>query len=167
MRNVFHESLSDAYGSEWYLEPNVISHLFQRRKISSALVDLAHSKRPLEAGRVVASLTFGFWTACLTAQYDETLWRKGGLAKAFQNSGLKPSRKEVNGKLTPIRQIRNRIAHHEPILYFNLPKHHRNIVELTEWLSPVAADWSRAHCTFRACYCEEFAKTMTNPKDRR
>ncbi len=48
----------------------------------------------------------------------------------------------------PIRTLRNRVAHHEPILQWNLLKHHDNIMQITEWLSPAAADWSRRHSRF-------------------
>jgi hypothetical protein len=42
--------------------------------------------------------------------------------------GEKPKRGRVNAMLDPIRKLRNRVAHHEPILYFNLPKHDANMV---------------------------------------
>jgi hypothetical protein len=41
----------------------------------------------------------------------------------------------------PIRMLRNRIAHHEPVIDWDLSKHYRNIIELSGWLCPSAADW--------------------------
>ncbi|PNE09850.1 MAG: hypothetical protein CR217_17735 [Beijerinckiaceae bacterium] len=49
----------------------------------------------------------------------------------------------------------NRIAHHEPILEWNLPKHYRNIALLTKWLSPAAAAWCVTHCRFDGIYPAE------------
>ena len=37
----------------------------------------------------------------------------------------------------------------------NLPKHYRNMVQLTEWLSPIAAAWCQTHCRFSAVYPAE------------
>lgn len=167
LRNRFHECLSAAYGPWWFDRGDVIWELFQRRRIADAQVDLVREGKELTPGRVIASLMFGFWTGCLTAPYDEALWRKGGLGKAFTATGEKPSRRVVNSMLNPIRQIRNRVAHHEPILYYNLPNHHANIVALTRWLSPAIANWTEDHSTFAEAYDQDFARRLLNPRDRR
>jgi hypothetical protein len=166
LRNRFHHQLSEAYGEDWYDQHGVITQLFQRQKILSAQVDLAASQKQLTPGRIVASLTFGFWTSCLSFTYDDSLWRRGGLSKAFMAGGEKPNRKSVNRVLTPIRQLRNRIAHHEPILYFDLPKHHRNILMVTHWLMPIAAEWAAAHSTFASTYYRTIAAQMLKPAAR-
>lgn len=166
LRNRFHHHLSEAYGESWYDRHGVITHAFQRYKIAEAQLELARERRPLEPGRVIAGLTFGFWTACLSGSYDERLWRKGGLAKAFTAGGEKPKRGKVNDLLNPIRKLRNRIAHHEPILYWNLPKHHANIMLLTRWLVPIAADWCEAHSTFEEVFDPDLAKMMLKPSQR-
>lgn len=44
-----------------------------------------------------------------------------------------------------VQMIRTRIARHEPILNWNLCKRYGDIVAMTEWLSPPAAAWCRAH----------------------
>jgi hypothetical protein len=48
-------------------------------------------------------------------------------------------RKDFSGPLTPIRILRNRIAHREPILAWNLARHHAAMRRLIQWLSPGAA----------------------------
>src|ERR1019366_4866410 len=80
------------------------------------------------------------------SSYEE-LWRKQ-LYRIAQRPGKPLRRKDFSTALTPIRLLRNRIAHHEPILEWNLPKHYRNMVHLTKWLSPSAAAWCIAHCRF-------------------
>jgi len=166
LRNRFHHHLSEAYGECWFDRHGVITHAFQRHKISESQLELAREKRPLEPGRIIAGLTFGFWTTCLSGPYDESLWRKGGLSKAFTASGEKPKRGKVNALLNPIRRLRNRIAHHEPILYWDLPKHYANMLLLTRWLVPVAADWCEAHSNFPAAFDPDFAKEMLKPAQR-
>lgn len=165
MRNRFHHHLTQAYGPEWYCHHGIITQIFQRMKIRDALLELASNKKPLEPGRVVASLTFGFWPACLSATYDNTLWRRGGLSTAFMAGGEKPKRSAVNRMLTPLRKLRNRIAHHEPILYYDLPKHHKNILALTNWLMPVSAEWCEAQSSFAQTYDEDLARLMKNPNN--
>lgn len=166
VRNAFHSSLSETYGDWWFNEGGVITHLFQRKRISDAQVDLAKDGKDITPGRVVASLMFGFWTGCLAGPYENGLWRKGGLARAFQNGGEKPSRNKVNGMMGPIRLIRNRAAHHEPLLYYNLPKHHENALKLISWLCPATAEWATARSTFDSVYNEEMARKLLKPADR-
>lgn len=166
LRNRLHHHLTVAYGECWYERGGVITHVFQRRKISEALVGLAMEKKSIKPGRVIASLMLGFWTACLSHPYDDTLWRRGGLSKAFMATGEKPPRKAVNRMLMPIRKLRNRIAHHEPVLYFDLPKHHANIFQLTRWLYPAAADWGEAESNFADVYDESLARCMLKPAAR-
>lgn len=167
LRNRFHQGLSDAYGEWWFNRGDVVWQSFQRRRIGEAQVDLALEKKQITPGRVIASLMFGFWTACLAAPYEDVIWRRGGIAKAFQAGGQKPTRNAVNKMLSPIRKIRNRIAHHEPILYYDLPKHHRNMVELTSWLSPEIADWAELASTFPTIYEERLARKLLKPADRK
>ncbi|MFN4097391.1 MAG: hypothetical protein ACK4GG_11545 [Sphingomonas sp.] len=166
LRNSFHAALTDAYGQWWFDRGDVIWELFQRRRLAEAHLDLVQNKKLLTPGRVVASLTFGFWTACLANPYDDVLWRRGGLGKTFAAGGAKPKRSHVNRKLNPLRQIRNRIAHHEPILHFDLPKHHANIVEILGWLNPAVSDWAAAQSPFHNAYDVEAAAKMIAARDR-
>ena len=166
LRNKFHDSLTAAYGEWWFDRPDVIWGLSQIRKIADAKLNLVKDKKALEPGRVIASLTFGFWTSCLTGPYDRAHWQLGGLEMAFREGGEKPKRGTINGMLTPLRHLRNRVAHHEPILYFNLPKHHANIITLVRWLCPTSADWAEATSTFHEAYDEALARTLLAPKDR-
>jgi hypothetical protein len=57
-------------------------------------------------------------------------------------------RKDFSGPLATIRILRNRIAHHEPIIEWDLPKHPSKITELTGWFCPAAAEWCAAHSRF-------------------
>ncbi|MDQ0304497.1 transposase InsO family protein [Ancylobacter polymorphus] len=93
-------------------------------------------------GRVVAALTFGYWTAMVGREYED-LWQRTLKDIARQEGGKGLTRKHFSKPLAPVRTLRNRIAHHEPILYLDLPKHYYSLLQLTHWLSPVAAQWCR------------------------
>ena len=69
----------------------------------------------------------------------ETLWRASLNAIAATPAGGRLSRKQLSRRLTPIRLLRNRVAHHEPILHWDLRKHHLAMPEVTHWLSPPSA----------------------------
>jgi len=110
--------------------------------VAEALNDLTREGKEPTPGRVVAALTFSFWTAMLSPAY-ETLWQQDlhRVARRADGAGLR--RKDLSSPLTPIRVLRNRVAHHEPILGWNLQKHHEAILRIIEWLSPAAAAWCR------------------------
>jgi hypothetical protein len=57
-----------------------------------------------------------------------TLWRKA-LHRCFPHAPKPPKRSAINSTLTPIRMLRNRIAHQEPILSLNLAKHYGKAID--------------------------------------
>jgi len=65
-------------------------------------------------GKVIAEITMHFWKRIYGPDYDQTLWRTS-LKKTFPNKSLK--RADVANNLEIIYQNRNRLAHHEPVLY--------------------------------------------------
>jgi hypothetical protein len=86
--------------------------------------------------KVVAELTFGFWTGLFKPAYHSNLWNAHRvlLREVFPN-GRKLSPKKVYLLLTIIRQLRNRIAHYEPI--FDRPTLHNEyalIREALQWM---------------------------------
>jgi hypothetical protein len=66
----------------------------------------------------------------------------------------------------PIRTLRNRIAHHEPIIAWDLPKHYRRMIEMTGWLCPAAADWCEAHSRFLEAYPREGIILCSDDRER-
>lgn len=122
--------------------------------LARARHDLRDAHKAASADAVVAALTFGFWTAMLGREYED-LWQQVlyRIARRSDDKGLR--RKDFTKPLGPIRLLRNRIAHHEPILHWDLPKHHTAMLELTGWLSPVAAAWCRATSSFPDVFPKE------------
>ncbi len=91
--------------------------------------------------------------------------RRGGLSAALAAGGEKPKRNSVNRQLTPIRLLRNRIAHHEPILHLNLPRHRQSALDLTNACAPALAEWTKAHCAFDRTYDAALAQTFLTRAD--
>lgn len=153
LRNRIHQVMSKAHGETWFDMPEHQLNPTQRDMLAKARQDLADQKKDDTPSRVVAAVTFGFWTAILGKEY-ENLWQKTLNAIARREDGKGLRRKDFTRSLGAIRMLRNRLAHHETVLYWNLPKHYASILQLTAWLSPVAADWSKDHCRFERIYPE-------------
>lgn len=153
LRNNFHSALTARFGQDWYDQLGVIKTVNQRQKINEAKIRLVNNKKPIEPARLVASLTFGFWTTCIGAEYNDDLWVKA-IHRPFKES-QELTRKGLNRDLTQLRNLRNRIAHHEPILSWNLNKHYKNGTKIIKALSPDAMQWVETHCTFSSVYDAE------------
>ena len=68
----------------------------------------------VSTGKVVAELTLYFWKRLYGPEYDQTLWRPT-LKRTFPNKKIK--RADIATNLEKIYQVRNRLAHHEPVLH--------------------------------------------------
>jgi hypothetical protein len=154
LRNRIHGVMTAAHHDRWFEDDRFLMAGNQQSQLFKAIEDLASDKRELTAGRMVAALTFSFWTAMLSPIYD-ALWQTTLHKIARRQDGKGLRRKDFSRPLAQIRTLRNRVAHHEPIIYWNLPKHYEAIIQLTEWLSPSAANWSRTHSRFVDAYPAE------------
>ena len=155
-------------GGPWFDRPEFQQGDRQAEQLAKAKGDLAQDSKSLDPGRIVAALTFGYWTAFFGKDY-ENLWQQGLHRVASRANGKGLQRKDFAKPLVPLRMLRNRIAHHEPILHWDLPKHHDRILELTEWLAPAGARWSRQHSRFEAVYPAagiELAPAATGRRER-
>ena len=148
LRNRFHVILSQYFGEAWY-ENETIIYGNLKNKLQKAKEDLTAEEREHTAGRIIAVLTFGFWTGLLSPAH-ENLWRSALYTAFKKEDGTGFARKDITRLITPIRVLRNRIAHHEPILYWDLRKHYEGILTLTRSISPDAAVWSEHHSRFLA-----------------
>jgi Abi-like protein len=154
LRNRIHAVMTEAHHENWFREPGVLLGEWQIAQVAKAIQDIEKARKEAVAGRIVAELTFSFWTGMFGADY-EILWQKTlyKIAAPTAPKGLR--RKSFSGPLAPIRTLRNRIAHHEPILMWNLGTHHARILELVEWLSLAAALWCREQDRFTQVYPTE------------
>ncbi|EOT1929468.1 CAAX protease [Serratia marcescens] len=89
------------------------------RKVAKRIRDAG--KLPT-AERVISGLDFGFWTNFLTQHYDEPrhrslLWPHL-LADVFPGAPAGTPRHAIEKKFSRIRELRNRLAHHEAIWKF-------------------------------------------------
>lgn len=74
---------------------------------------------PVGTGQIVAQLTLYFWKRLLSAEYEQTLWKRS-LKTVFPNKTVE--RTDVSDALEVIYQARNRVAHHEPVYDARLDK---------------------------------------------
>ncbi len=96
---------------------------------------------------MIAELTFGFWIQLTDRKFEHVLWTPA-LHKAFAPRKA-PKRAVFNQLLEQLRQLRNRIAHHEPIFHLNLSTAHQNVRAACTLLCARTADLMDGTSAFR------------------
>ena len=151
LRNTINECLHTEYGKRWFEHAVFIDVLDHERMndIEVALKRLRNRIEEFNCDDVVATLSFGFWAYLLQPRYFQPIWRKYlRTAFAFLPNGR--AHKSVHLRAGEILDLRNRVAHHEPLIDRDLSKEHTNIIEFIRWISPEKAEWVRAHSFVQA-----------------
>lgn len=131
VRNALNGALTVLHGADWYTKEFGLDDRC-RSQLAQAWDRL--SKQQRTPGRVVARMTLGFWVNLLDAggsigrppqQWKadyETLWRSG-LSGAFRGGSLEAAttderftRSWTHSLASEVLAVRNRAAHHEPML---------------------------------------------------
>lgn len=106
-------------------------------------------KTTVTVNDVVAGLDFGFWTTMLDSRFEQTLWRTI-LYHAFPHyakiTGNPLERKSVEKRFNALRDLRNRVMHHEPLFHRTLPQDFADISEAISWMYDDVASWVDHHC---------------------
>ncbi len=151
LRNKIHRSLSVAFGACWYDAQGLGMRHVQQEHVDRAKRALGFQGKPLEPDRLVAELSFGFWVGLFGPKYETHLWRPH-FRKLLVNSPTPFLRKQAHAALDQIRLLRNRVAHHEPILHRRLAEEHQLILESIGWLCATTAAWVAHHSRFQSVY---------------
>ncbi len=105
------------------------------KQVITAVERVGKGKR-ITRGRVIAALSFGFWSGLFGGQYEE-LWRQQ-LRHAFPGA---KERKDLSSRLEALRRFRNRLAHHDSILSQPVDERHDQMIEIVGFVDAAAADW--------------------------
>jgi hypothetical protein len=120
LRNRLNKAIMQIYGKEWMLHPTSKLHMDEGNlaKLEVAKLHHQHEKRCQPThDDLVARMTFGFWANFFHKRYDPVLWQR----KHFTATVLphierdQRSRQLIKPQLQLIKELRNRVAHHEPI----------------------------------------------------
>ena len=128
---------------EWYRSHD----LFTQRGV--ALINAARrratrSGQPERHGKVIAELNFGFWRFLCAKTYLTSLWVPA-LARAFPHHHRAPNpravRADVDDRMERLHNLRNRIAHHEPIHKRDLARDWQALVDIAGWMCQDSREW--------------------------
>ena len=143
-RNGMHRALTREFDTENWFQ-GIWLHKREQRSIEKVITELQNrdGEQPINPDKVVAELTFGFWCSLCDTRYEhkQILW-----PKLLRHPPLKQlpkrqrQRKQLSRAVNRLRQLRNRVFHHEPIWHWkDLLQRHTDAIELLQWFNPEAA----------------------------
>lgn len=122
----------------WYDSPIARLTAWQKLMASEAKKSLLKFCKPITPSRMVAELTLGFWTSFFNKAHA-----RSGLGSYLSKTAFPcaPSFEQYQAKLDKrwqeIRNLRNRVFHHERILHWNdLEARHESVMRIIAWMSP-------------------------------
>ncbi len=151
LRNKIHERFATQLGACWYDVAAMRLQHVQQDQVLRAKQSLKQQGKPLDPPRIVAELHFGFWVGLFGPRYETHLWRPH-LRRLFVNAPRAFLRKDAHRVLNEVRFLRNRIAHHEPILQAPLQRDYGLVLTAIGWLCATTALWVTHHSRFNDVY---------------
>ncbi len=146
LRNLTVKRLTEVYAETWWKAVALLGLLEKEGGsiVRKAEKTIRQKNQDPDSGRMTAELGFGFWENMLLEKYTPDLWASLHISFPYLPPGVDQT--ALKTKCRKVRELRNRIAHHEPIFHRNLSQDYANCLELIRWLSPAKAEWVRPHC---------------------
>lgn len=137
LRNSIHQSATTYFKNNFWFDDPAILNAQQQSSVTKAKNKLRERKKTISDGRVIAELTFGFWTSLFNSYYELILWRHLlKLTFPYMPRQIR-TRNTLSKRLNKVRHLRNRIFHHEPIWYWgDLSQQHNELIEAIGWINP-------------------------------
>lgn len=157
-RNAVSRVLYEKYGPEWHYSDKMSRVLSPEDagRLTEAVRRQGKERRTRRphVDAVVASLSMGFWVSMLTGRYDVPFGWPQRLKTAFPFLPTSHNRQMVHQRLDDLRDLRNRVAHHEPILHLDLSAKYAELLEIIGWISADMKWWVSHTCTFQHVLAE-------------
>jgi hypothetical protein len=136
LRNAWHRELSAYLGPTWYDDPSF-------KALDSVLNGYVKTAKGHGPTQIIPSLPFYFWTRLFNPAYPAWLWSAVS-SKVF--TPLAPASPTlIQSELDAVRDLRNRVAHLEPLHTRNLVDDHDRIERIASWIHPTLESWIKMY----------------------
>jgi len=126
LRNAIDTIFKEKFGNDWIeqeVKYNYFLDSFDYDTLLKAYNDVKRecqkTSKKFTAGKVIANLSFGFWTNICLSKYNAKIWTKKGFFKGVFVNFPKNKQQQIHSisnTLNSIRKLRNRVFHYERIL---------------------------------------------------
>jgi hypothetical protein len=156
LRNKLNTFLCWKFGNNW---PFDATRALRQLRSSEVLkvkeaVDRQRRQRNITAvplSVIVSDLSAGFWVALFSPSYDVPFSWRYNLTRIFpgDKAMTRATAATICGGLL---DLRNRVAHHEPIYHLPLQERRQELTTLLTAMCPVSSAYIEACCTFAATF---------------
>lgn len=144
LRNIISARLDSLYGHTWWDDQAFLTQIRSGgTRVVKTARDKLKTKGPVTSGGMTAELNFGFWVNMLLPRHEPVFW--SDLHAAFTHLPAPVTYDRLYRRCDAVREFRNRVFHHEPILHLNITSEYSQIMELIAWLSPDKAKWIKPY----------------------
>lgn len=131
------------YGSCWFLESSIPFTGPARNSVQKARKRTRQGDIVQNPGKIIAELSFDFWYFLFTPTYTATIW-----PKFLRHIPAQVAREEFRHELEKVYVLRNRCAHHEPLVKADitaeaaaLDDYSAALKTVSHWIDPQASEW--------------------------
>lgn len=139
-RNIFDIFLSKRYDRNWINRNDLLTG--NNGKNNKLIIDISNAKNNCKNKKnkddIISNLSLGFWVNLLSSSNNDKIWWQPSLRKMFFGY----NRNEIHDIFMNIKDIRNRIAHHETIFNKKIDKTKSNILLILKIYSNDLYKWS-------------------------
>ncbi len=162
-RNGMNRAISNKFNNNSWIQnqTNFLGNKSQN-EIRKATQELNRFNKPVTSNRLVAEMTFGFWTQLLSTQYQTVFWNKRSFYDdVFQKLPVKLRKRQfLADRFHNIRKFRNRVFHHERVLHNNLTKMHDEILDTIGLINPTLKKTTKLLDRFPEIYSSQYSDTI-------
>ena len=167
LRNALNEELTTHFNDpEWlknqvngFMSDPALRYFNQRLQrqvtndiLKKSIANILRKNPSITHGKIISDLNFAFWTQLFENTHYQIL--QGRPIQIFTNLPPGMNRNKINQKLNGVRDFRNRISHHEPVIFstqqnqsiFDLSKANEiysDIVDIFTWLDLDFHKWTK------------------------
>jgi hypothetical protein len=155
LRNRISSFLCWKYSQNWPRDVRLIRNLSRHEKtrLEDAIErqEAARGKSQVHTDAIVADLSAGFWVGLLTKSYEASFSWKFNFIRVFPgNPDL--GRERAHRICSDLLDLRNRIAHHEPVYHLPLQERYADITTIIAAL----CDRQKAYLQFSSTFTKEW-----------
>ncbi len=160
IRNAVSDAIGSTHTTNWHKATSFERSLKKSKYGYCPKDDLAKvSQKHAQLSKAIPEFKFVFWEKMLTARYQKQIW-DNHIYTVFQNHttlGLSKYdlRDHLRLRIESVREVRNRVAHHEPILRFDIPLLLANMEEVIKLRCTDTSNWMMANQRVLEIYNEK------------
>lgn len=144
LKNGIHHRMSALYrrADWWEAWSGDPAFAWQIKEVANAKGKLQRRAEMATPDKIVAELPFGFWSSLFNGAFQTVLWKD--LRLVFPRCPKSQrQRHTISSALNQIRDLRNRVFHHEQLLWLSpsLLDLHARGSEVIGWLGPELVPW--------------------------